>query len=1014
VTVELALLISSDGIALAHRQAAGHWAILKDASFSDPGLDKAMKGLRKEAEARAGGNVDCLLILPDDQILYTSLTAPTGDPEMTAYRIEEGLEGMTPYAVSELFYDWRAIEADRVKLAVVARETLDEARGFVEGHGFKSAGFAAMPPQERFPGVPLFDLSGDAGVTFSDDGIAFGPDTFGQDPAETEDDTDPKAEADAGAPGADADAADAPETDETPDIASDKTVPVEATDAADETVDDGAPDLTEDRTDDAEPGGEDAADRKDGTTFFDEASTATPVMDDGPDTSPAPDPVPEPDPVATAEDEAIAEAADRDPEEIIASAADDLEDTTTIFDGTVLPPQDRSLTEPVAPLQDDGAGRISDAVRASRNASVALDDTAQREFSARGARMPARDATDESGSPDTGHAADLALSDTDVVDEPAPAGQNPLAERLSRVRDASKARPAKGGKPVIPPGRDARAAPERKGRLSGLTAAPFPGSTTAADPRTDAPQGLGGRFGAFLGRGNRSDDAERVAPSLSRDAGPTSTSSPGRLTALGEALRTTRGDDDTTSVMDPSGSVPAATDTGPGDDENLTGGLLGRKPDEPVGSSFRTGLFLTIILLILLAAIAVWSALFLPDSPVARLFGGGSDVALEDPLDAPDAPFAITAPPAIGELADVDAPPGALLDEPVADTALEDVQVEDEAAADGIDIAAASVPEGSVPLPADDGADTAAIETPAEADAVTDTLAEDVPAIPPLPPMPVDDIPSLEETEAVYAEYQIWQRPPDRPDLAPIDSLSDLSLSARDPAVTSLDAISLPVPALDPSETFRSVPPPPPFGAEIETDAAGLVAATAEGVITPDGVLVTAGPPPVTAIPRPREEAATPRTPTFSIEDAILGTFRPAPRPGDLGQVDPDPGPQDVPTITRASLGPQPRTLPGRTRTRSAAARPPPPRSSPRRRRRRRRPRRPRPAQPPSHAPSSRPRVPPTWPPSSPARCVLPATRHRRPSSKPPPLRPPPRSRPTRTWPAPRRRATSCACARST
>jgi hypothetical protein len=40
-----------------------------------------MKGLRKEAEARAGAKFTCLLILPDDQILYTSLTAPTDDPE---------------------------------------------------------------------------------------------------------------------------------------------------------------------------------------------------------------------------------------------------------------------------------------------------------------------------------------------------------------------------------------------------------------------------------------------------------------------------------------------------------------------------------------------------------------------------------------------------------------------------------------------------------------------------------------------------------------------------------------------------------------------------------------------------------------------------------------------------------------------------------------------------------------------------------------------------------------------
>ena len=81
MTVNLALLISSDGIALAHRQSAGHWAILQDVSFSARNLNKAMKGLKKEAMARADGDASCLLILPDDQILYTSLTAPTGDPE---------------------------------------------------------------------------------------------------------------------------------------------------------------------------------------------------------------------------------------------------------------------------------------------------------------------------------------------------------------------------------------------------------------------------------------------------------------------------------------------------------------------------------------------------------------------------------------------------------------------------------------------------------------------------------------------------------------------------------------------------------------------------------------------------------------------------------------------------------------------------------------------------------------------------------------------------------------------
>jgi hypothetical protein len=47
-----------------------------------PNLDKAMKGLaRKRPRRGPAAEFTCLLILPDDQILYTSLTAPTDDPE---------------------------------------------------------------------------------------------------------------------------------------------------------------------------------------------------------------------------------------------------------------------------------------------------------------------------------------------------------------------------------------------------------------------------------------------------------------------------------------------------------------------------------------------------------------------------------------------------------------------------------------------------------------------------------------------------------------------------------------------------------------------------------------------------------------------------------------------------------------------------------------------------------------------------------------------------------------------
>jgi len=93
LTVKIALFLSSDGIALAHRQPAGYWAMIGETAYDVPNLADALADLRALAVEREGETFETLLVLPDDQILYTSLTAPTSDPELTAYRIEEGLDG---------------------------------------------------------------------------------------------------------------------------------------------------------------------------------------------------------------------------------------------------------------------------------------------------------------------------------------------------------------------------------------------------------------------------------------------------------------------------------------------------------------------------------------------------------------------------------------------------------------------------------------------------------------------------------------------------------------------------------------------------------------------------------------------------------------------------------------------------------------------------------------------------------------------------------------------------------
>lgn len=901
MTVHLALLITSDGIALAHRQRAGHWTILGDAAFAAPDLDSAMAGLRAQADAREGEGAAAILVLPDDQILYTSLTAPTSDPEITAFRIEEGLEGLTPYAVSELVYDWRAVESDRVKLAVVARETLDEARGFAASHGFTAAGFGAMPPQERFPGVPLFDLSPEAhGLSFPEEGIAFGPDTW-PDAPEPEPEAEAEPEPGEAAAGTDAPAgeahADEPQADE---------AEAAAPDAGDEAPEPEAEEATAEGEEPDEPPAEE-----------EDAAEAQPEHPEA---------------------EAEAEEADRDPEEVLAAAAERGR-ASPAFEtapGHEAPPlEDWALSGPVAPLEtdDDLPPAPSAAVLAARKASEAFGrGEAAPAFSTRGEPVPAREDEDTQETPRRSRIGGLSAGGVaeDEDDAAARGARNPLAERLSRVRDVSRERPREPAaqdpdaalrpaprredgrtvKPVVPPrGRlgAAPAEPPRKGRLTGFVAPP-----TEAGPATEpggARRTLGDRLSGFISRGREEAAAER------------STEAPGRLTALGDALRAEDAPDDT--------RTPAPGQTGAGD-SNLTTGLLGRNPDQGTGRSFRTGLLLTVILLILLAAIAVWSALFLPDSPVARLFGS-AEVATEDPLDAPAAPQAITAPPAIGEIAEVDVPPGRLLDEEPAASAAAPAEpapeppveplMEDEAAADGVEFVlpteetATALAPGPPEAGAADAGATDAVAGAAEADAVAADapqvaeVAEAPAPVPPLPPLPEADLPSVEQATADYEQFGIWQLPPERPDLEPLDTLSDLTMASVDSTVGALDAVSLAPPRVDPAEGFARVPPPPPFGERPQTNAAGLVVATPEGVVTPDGVRVTAGSPPVLPIPRPGEAVLPEPPPVFSIEDAILGTFRPTPRPDDLGAVEAPALPNAEPETARASLAPQPRAL---------------------------------------------------------------------------------------------------------
>lgn len=154
---QFALKFTDTSIMLLHR-AAGNWAEVGETPIDTPDLAAAMAKLRDAALKLAPDGFTSELIIPDSQILYTEIT-PTGAPDADRSGIiAQALARQTPYRADEIAFDWLESE-DSIKVAAVARLTLQEAEDFARQHGFNPARFTAAPDQATFAKAPQFGLT---------------------------------------------------------------------------------------------------------------------------------------------------------------------------------------------------------------------------------------------------------------------------------------------------------------------------------------------------------------------------------------------------------------------------------------------------------------------------------------------------------------------------------------------------------------------------------------------------------------------------------------------------------------------------------------------------------------------------------------------------------------------------------------------------------------------------------------------------------------------------------------
>lgn len=223
-------------------------------------------------------------------------------------------------------------------------------------------------------------------------------------------------------------------------------------------------------------------------------------------------------------------------------------------------------------------------------------------------------------------------------------------------------------------------------------------------------------------------------------------------------------------------------------------------------------------------------------------------------------------------------------------------------------------PVASVPAP-DSAADpeTAAAPAPVPEDPSPEEAA--AAAAPEPLPEPEERAPAIraldpDEAAARYAATGIWQMAPERPAPAAFQGIEDLYVASIDGHVPQPDAFALSQPRTTTDRAPEAPVSPPPPGSVFDLDDRGLVLATPEGALTPQGVRVIAGrpavaPPSRAAVEERRAAEAEAEAAAQAAERrSTLADIRPPLRPAGLAEAD-----------ERARLG-------GQTRNELAAVRP--------------------------------------------------------------------------------------------
>jgi hypothetical protein len=140
------LYLSQSGIKLTGLNDDQSAEVLGEVHLEDPEFGLRLDELRQLAEESSAIGVACEIVIPESEILVTSVHAPGPDQPQRYTQIANALESETPYQAHELSFDWVEVN-DRALVVAVANQTLAEAESFAVENGFNPVTFSGASEQ---------------------------------------------------------------------------------------------------------------------------------------------------------------------------------------------------------------------------------------------------------------------------------------------------------------------------------------------------------------------------------------------------------------------------------------------------------------------------------------------------------------------------------------------------------------------------------------------------------------------------------------------------------------------------------------------------------------------------------------------------------------------------------------------------------------------------------------------------------------------------------------------------